>query len=432
MSPAKTRREFLQHTAAMGAGFWVAGSSTFAQSLPASERLHVGVVGIEGQGGWNIDRLVETGRCEIVALCDVDEPRVAKMRERFSKVRFYVDYREMFDQKDIDAVLVATPDHHHAPAAMLALKAGKHVYCEKPLTHTVDECRAIREAAAKYKRVTQMGTQIHAEPNYRRVVEIIRSGVIGPVGEVHVWVDGGISPGDRPKDTPPVPAGLHFDLWLGPAPLRPFHPSYVPYNWRGWWDFAGGTLGDMACHYMDLPFWALDLRAPKTIAAEGPPVHPESCPPWLIVRYEYEQRGKLPPVKLTWYNGNKRPPQFADDQVPRWGAGVIFVGSKGMLVADYGRYVLLPEEDFEGFTPPPKSIPDSVGHHREWLDACKTGGTTTCSFDYSGALTEAVLLGNVSYRCGRPLEWDAKACKVTNTSEAEKYLRHHYREGWKL
>jgi len=276
----------------------------------------------------------------------------------------------------------------------------------------------------------------HAGTNYRRVVELVQSGAIGKIDEVHVWVDGGISPGDRPKETPPVPEGLNFDLWLGPAPVRPFNPAYVPFHWRGWWDFGNGTLGDMACHYMDLPFWAMGLRVPKTIAAEGPPVHPESCPRWMIVHYEYEAHDKQPAMKLTWYNGDKRPPQF--DQLPKhkdgssWGSGVLFVGSKGMLLADYGNYQLLPEKDFEGFTPPPKSIPDSVGHHREWVDACKSGGVTTCNFDYSGALTEAVLLGNVSYRCGKPLHWDAKKLKATNAPEADKFIRHQYRDGWTL
>ncbi len=439
MSNKKSRRDILKASAQITAGFWVAGSRTFAQSQPAGERLHVGVVGVEAQGAYNINQIVEAGGAEIVALCDVDEKLAGKMRERFPKARFLVDYRKLLDQNDIDAVVVATPDHNHAPASMLALKAGKHVYCEKPLTHTVDECRAVREAAKKYKRVTQMGTQIHAGSNYRRVVEIIRSGAIGPVGEVHVWVGGGISPGDRPKDTPPVPEGLHYDLWLGPAPVRPYHPDYIPFHWRGWWDFGGGTLGDMACHYMDLPFWALDLRVPTTVAAEGPPVHPERCPSWLTVRYEYAARGTLPPVKLTWYNGDQRPPQFAEGKIPQdtpkttyWGAGVLFVGSKGMLLANYEGHILLPAKDFDGFTPPPKSIPDSVGHHREWIEACKTGRVTTCNFDYAGALTEAVLLGNVSYRCGQNLEWDSKALKAVNAPQADRYLRHHYRQGWTL
>jgi predicted dehydrogenase len=434
-----SRRNLLKASALTLAGLTTRRRGWGAAESP-NELLSVAVVGVDGRGGENINEMMNEGGAQIVALCDVDEKRAGKMRERFPKARFVVDYRRLLDQKDIDAVLVATPDHNHAPATILALKAGKHVYCEKPLTHTLDECRAVREAAAKYKRVTQMGTQIHATSNYRRVVELIQSGAIGPVGEVHVWVSGGINPGDRPKDTPPVPEGLHYGLWLGPAPVRPYHTAYVPYNWRGWWDFGGGTLGDMACHYMDLPFWALKLRTPKTVVADGPPVHPESCPSWLTVRYEFAARETLPAVTLTWYNGDKRPPQFAEGKIPKdipnkttyWGAALLFVGSRGMLIANYDGHMLLPEKDFEGFTPPPKTISDSIGHHREWVEACKTGGVTTCNFDYSGALTEAVLLGNVSYRSGQKLDWDAKSLKAVNAPQADKYIRHHYREGWTL
>jgi predicted dehydrogenase len=254
------------------------------------------------------------------------------------------------------------------------------------------------------------------------------------VREVHVWCGKSWGGGDRPKDTPPVPAGLHYDLWLGPAPQRPYHPAYVPFNWRRWWDFGGGTLADMACHYVDLPFWALGLRHPTRVAAEGAtPVNPETAAPWLIVRYAFPARGELPAVLLTWYDGGKRPAAFAEGKLPKWGDGVLFVGAKGMLLADYNKHRLLPEADFAGYAPPAPSIPKSVGHHREWVEACKTGGPTTCNFDYAGALTEAVLLGNVSYRLGnKPLEWDAKHLRVTNEPEAEKLIRWEYRKPWTL
>jgi predicted dehydrogenase len=433
MSHRLTRRRFLQTTAAIGAaGSWTGLLPAGEKKPAANERLHVGVIGVAGQGGSDMNQVAQAGAA-IVALCDVDEKRAGAARERFPEASFYTDFRRLIDQKGLDAVVVGTPDHTHAVATMAALKAGLHVYCEKPLTHTVVEARLVAETAANHKRVTQMGTQIHGGDNYRRVVELIQGGAIGPVTEVHVWCAKVHAGGDRPKDTPPVPEGLHYDLWLGPAPYRPYHPSFIPFHWRGWWDFGGGTLADMACHYMDLPFWALKLRHPTTVAAEGSsPVHPDSAAKWLMVHYEFPARGLLPPVKLTWYDGGKRPKLFAEGKLPKWGDGVLFVGEKGMLLADYNKRQLLPERDFAGFTPPQPTIPNSIGHYREWVEACKTGGPTTCNFDYSGALTEAVLLGNVAYRLGKPLTWDAKQLRATNEPEAEKFLRTEYRKPWTL
>jgi predicted dehydrogenase len=362
----------------------------------------------------------------------VDENRAKDARPQFPGAKFYTDFRRLLDQKGLDAVVIATPDHTHAPATLRALRAGLHVYCEKPLTHTVAEARLVAETASRHKRVTQMGTQIHAGSNYRRVVELIQSGAIGPVREVHSWCDKAWTGGNRPKETPPVPEGLHYDLWLGPAPYRPYHPTYIPFFWRGWWDFGGGTLADMACHYLDLPFWALGLRHPASVAAEGSPVHAESAPEWLIVHYEFSARGSLPPVKLTWYHGDRRPHHFEDGKLPSWGNGVLFVGETGMLLADYGHYKLLPEEKFADFKPPSPSIPDSIGHHREWVEACKTGGPTTCNFTYGGALTETVLLGNVAYRSGRSFQWDADNLRAVNEPKADRLLHKEYRKPWTL
>lgn len=397
-----------------------------AQAAPPSpkspnEKLNIGVIGVAHRGS---DNLSEVQNQNIVALCDVDDTYLAQAAQRFPKAYSCNDYRRMLERRDIDAIVISTPDHTHAPATLAALETGRHVYCEKPLTHTVAEARQVTEAARKHKRVTQMGTQIHAGGNYRRVVELVQGGAIGEVREVHCWVGrvwGGN--GARPVETPPVPPHLHWDLWLGPVPKRPYHPAYVPINWRGWWAFGGGILGDMGCHHMDLPYWALGLGHPQTVAAEGPPPQDETTPAWLIVRYAYPARGKKPPVQLTWYNGDKRPPHFAEGTLPAWGDGTLFVGAKGMLLADYGRYVLLPEKDFAGFQPPKPSIPDSVGHHAEWIAACKGVGTTTCRFDYSGVLTEAVLLGNVAYRTGKKLEWDAKALKAKHCPEADRFIR---------
>lgn len=429
MPTSFTRRQFLARTAMAGAGTLLATSASAARTYQANERLRIGIIGAANRAQANIDGVAGE---DIVALCDVDETYLAAAAKRFPRAATYADFRRLLDREKLDAVVISTTDHTHAPAAAGALRRGLHVYCEKPLTHTVDEARVLEGLARGHGAATQMGTQIHAESNYRRVVELVRADAIGPVREVHVWVGGGDSGGERPTDTPPVPITMNWDLWLGPAPVRPYSPVYAPHQWRGWWDFGSGTLGDMACHHMDLPYWALRLAQPLTVEAEGPPVHPESCPTWLIVRYEYPRREELPPVKLTWYNGGRRPPQFAEGLLPTWGNGTLFVGEKGMLLADYGRHVLLPEDRYRDFTAPQPTIPESIGHYAEWIRACKTGSPTTCGFGYSGVLTEAVLLGNVAYRTGQKLAWDPRDLRARGCPEADRYLRHAYRAGWEL
>jgi len=425
-----SRREFLRVTAGTGIGFWIGSRPAWSQSRSANSRLNIGVIGVAGQGEHDTNQMISEN---IVALCDVDERRAAPARQRFPKAKFYTDFRRLLDQKDIDAVLVATPDHTHAVAGVAALKSGRHLYCEKPLAHTVHEVHALMEAARKADRVTQMGTQIHGGTNYRRVVELIRTGAIGQVREVHVWVERAWGGEDLPKETAPVPEGLHYDLWLGPAPERPYHPGVIPANWRKWWDWGGGTLADMGCHYIDLAFWALDLPQPAVIEAEGPPPHPENCPAWLIVRYEFPAAAGQAPVKLIWYHGGKRPPHFAEGKLPPFGGdGLLFVGEKGMMLADYDRHILLPQEQYRDFKRPDPFIPDSIGHYREWIEACKGSGKTLCHFDYSGPLTITVLLGNVAYRSGRRIEWDARRLRIPNAPEAERFLSQPYRKGWTL
>jgi predicted dehydrogenase len=430
MTNSYRRREFLRQTVAGAAAATVWPGGTWAAPDSPNERLNIAIIGTSGRAEGNIEGVQSQN---IVAVCDIDDRLLARAKERFPRAKAYNDFRALLDQKDIEAVVISTADHVHAVASKMAIDRGKHVYCEKPLSHSVHEARVVAEAAIKAGVATQMGTQIHAENNYRRVVELIQSGAIGPVHECHVWCGKTWSGGERPTDTPPVPGYLHWDLWLGPAPERPYHPTYQPANWRRWWDFGSGTLGDMACHYMDLPFWALGLRHPTTVESEGPPVHPETTPSWMIVRYEFPVRGSQPAVKLTWYDGGKRPALFKEPgKLPEWGDGVLFVGGKGMLIADYGQYRLLPESSFKDFKPPEPTILPSIGHHNEWIRACKDRSATTCNFHYSGALTEAVLLGNVAFRAGKKLQWDAARLKAVNSPEADAFISREYRKGWTL
>jgi predicted dehydrogenase len=428
MKQETTRRQFLKTAVLGSAAFWAAQRIVAAEKSP-NEKLNIGLVGVSGRAGENIKGVKSQN---IVAICDIDDRNLDAVSREFPGARKYNDFRKLLDQSDVEAVVVSTPDHTHAVATVNALKSGRHVYCEKPLAHSVHEARVAAETAAKYQRATQLGTQIHAERNYRRVVELVRSGAIGPVREAHVWVGKTWSGGERPRETPPCPPHIHFDLWLGPAPERPYHPTYLPANWRRWWDFGGGTLADMGCHHMDLVHWALQLRQPRAIEAEGPPVHPETTPPWLIVHYEHASRGDLPPVKVTWYDGGKRPRHFKEEKLPEWGDGVLFVGEKGMLLSDYDSHKLLPESRYADFKPPAPYIPDSIGHHNEWIAACKTGSPTTCNFDYSGALSETALLGNVAYRTGKRIEWDSVNLKATHCPEAASYVQREYRKGWSL
>src|ERR1051326_1592236 len=433
MKNALTRRKFLRHSTLAASGVWFFGqaqTNSYGRTLSPNEKLNLGVIGVAGRGG---EDLHEVRMENIVALCDVDDKNLQAAAQKHSQARTYNDFRELIDQKDIDAIVIGTPDHTHAVAAVAAIQSGRHVYCEKPLARTISEARFVTELARKNKRVTQIGTQIHAGNNYRRVVELVQSGAIGPVREVHVWVAASYGGMDLPKDKPPVPPGLHYDLWLGPVEHRPYHPAWVPFKWRSWWAFDGGSVAVFGYRSRGLPHCALDLSAPLTVKViDGPPVHPESTPPWLIVRYEHPARGAQPPVQLTWYHGGKHPSLLTPEQYEQWKSGVLFIGSKGMLLSNYSSHVLLPEKDFADFVPPQPFIKNSIGHHKEWLQACKTEGRTTCNFDYSGPLTETALLGNVAYRVGKKLDWDAKNMKARNCSEADQYLHHHYRQGWRL
>jgi predicted dehydrogenase len=280
-----------------------------------------------------------------------------------------------------------------------------------------------------------MGTQIHAGGNYRRVVELVQAGVIGPVRQAHVFCNKSWAATQPVVGSPEIPKDLHYDLWLGPTAARPYNPAYLPENWRRYWNFGSGTLGDMGCHYLDLAFWALKLKYPTRVWTESPTPHQEFCPTWLIAHWDFPARGDAPPVKLSWYDGGKKPGALADWEIdPKWQDGVFFVGDRGALFADYNIHKLYPEDDFAGFVPPKPTIARSIGHHREWVEACLRNdpSATTCRFDYSGPLTETVLLGTLAHRLGKPLDWDAANLKATNAPEADALIRQPYREGWTL
>ena len=434
------RRDLLKTAAAGVAAFWVAGRGAWADEAKAAvdpaDKVKLGIIGVAGRATSNLNEESNAiASQEIVAICDVDERSLNDVAKRFPKAEKYADFRKLLERKDLDGVVISTADHCHAPATLIALTTGKHVYCEKPLTHTVEEARRVAEAAKKYKRVTQMGTQIHAGDNYRRVVELVQGGAIGAVKEVHVVLGGARwHASEEPKDDGPVPPTLSYDLWVGPQPFRPYRKRYHPQSWRSYWHWGTGTLGDMGCHYMDLPFWALKLRHPIRARAEGPPVDAVGCPEWIVAQWDFPARGELPPVTLTWYHGDKKPAGWAD-----WGiaqnkrTGVVFVGEKGVLFSDYGSHKLLPADRYADFKAPEPSIPRSIGHHREWLAAIRKNDptATTCNFDYSGALTETVLLGTAAFRAGKELAWDAVNLKATNTNAAEQFIRQaEYRKGW--
>jgi len=441
-----TRRHFLG-ASAVATGSVTLGAPYIARARNLNDRLNIAIIGAGGRGGSNLHNVSSEN---IVALSDVSQRGLDSASAKHPKARQIRDFRKLYDhEKEFDAVVISTCEHTHAFATLPALQLGKHVYCEKPLTHSVWEARIIREAANKAKVATQMGTQIHAGDNYRRVVELIQSGAIGSVSEAHVWVSRAwgwhaseadckkakdiVFVQERPKKADPIPSGLDWDMWVGPAPARPFNNVYFPGpKWYRWWDFGNGTMSDLGSHWIDLPFWALNLDHPLTIEGQGPPVNAEIAPASMQAKYTYGARGDMPPLELTWYQGTNKPKIWKDGGIPKWGSAVLFIGDKGMLLADYGKHMLLPEDKFKDFKRPDQFIPKSLGHHAEWIHACKTGAPTTCNFEYAGWLTEANHLGNIAYRVGKKLVWDEKKMKATNAPEADPLIRREYRKGWKL
>ena len=440
-----------------------------------SDKLNIASVGAGGRASASINACARTEN--IVALSEVDTERGASTIEKFPNATLYSDYREMLDkQKDIDAVIIATPDHMHAPPAMMAMKLGKHVYVEKPLTHTVYEARLLTETARKMKVATQMGNQGRSGTGRHLTERMIWDGAIGPVREVRSWTNRPIWPQGiyRPRGVVRTPRNMNWDLWLGPAPYRPYHPVYAPFNWRGWWDFGCGALGDMACHLLDAVYSSLRLSHPTSVEAcvplafeEGSYLQKntidETAPAASIVHYEFPARGNMPPVKLTWYDGGLTPPWpeeiDPDELIPgrafRRGRGggaapqqpppmrrrpkptTTFIGDKGILTCgEYGGDPqTYPAEIMEKYKQYQSELAATrpVNHQLNWVEACKGGEPATSNFDYSGPLTEIVVMGNLAIRSsGRKLLWNGEKMEVTNVPEANQYVTKEYREGFGL
>ncbi len=448
-----SRRAFLASAAGTALTFTIVPRHVLggAGYLAPSERVDVAGIGVGGMGGGDIATVARLG-ANIVALCDVDEKQAAGTFNAFPKARRYKDFREMIDKeaKHIDAVTVGTPDHIHAVATMAAIRAGKHVYTQKPLTHTIYESRALTKAARSAGVATQMGNQGHATEGARLTNEWIQAGVIGDVREVHTWSDRagllwkqGIG---RPAETPPVPSTLDWNLWLGPVQDRPYHPAYLPLKWRGWWDFGTGALGDMGCHIIDHPVWALKLGAPSAVEArttldgsvlEGGKPNTETYPIASLIFFEFPARGDLPPVHMTWYEGGLMPPNPSEMSPGERldGNGALYIGSKGKLYhgSHGGMPKLLPHALHEEAAKVPKTFKRSPGHYEEWIQACQGGAAPASNFDYAGPLTETMLLGILALRApGRRLEWDAENLKIRNAPELNPFTHIEYRKGWTL
>lgn len=434
------RRQFLATSttgvlgAVAGVGYF-AGTSAAQQSTSPNERLNLAAVGSTGRAGANIKGCASQN---IIAIADIDSELLDKGCQPYPNAKKYIDFREMLDHEaeKIDGVLVGTPDHTHAPAAALALRLGKHTYCEKPLAHTVFEARTLANLTAEKNLVTQMGTQIHAGSNYRRVVELVQAGVIGSVKRVHVWSAASYS--GASFNTQPKPDHVNWDLWLGPALERPYSADIHPFKWRSFWDYGRGALGDFGCHYMDLVHWALDLQNPVSVRATGPTPDPVTTPEWCVVDYQYPRRGKKPAVHMTWYDSGRRPEIIntlrdkSGELIEPWSSGQLFIGSEGMILSGYSKHIVLHEgQEVEPERPEPW-IDDSIGHHAEWLGAIRDGGETTCNFHYAGGLTESVLLGSVAFKSGEEIQWNSKQLKVTNSSHAQQFVHKEYRKGWRL
>ena len=427
MSDRFSRRDVLKTSAAAGSAWWfgMGQASVRAQSSP-NEKLNLALIGVGGRGEANVGG---TKSENFVAFCDVDGSRAGKTLERFPGVKVYKDFRKMLDEveNDIDGVVISTPDHTHFHPAMIAMRMGKHVYCEKPMAHSVWEVREMTKLAKENGVATQLGVQRHTLGNVHRSVEIVKSGALGKISDVYCWVGGERGMPKVPTDRPPVPGHLDWDLWIGPAPMRPYHPSICPYGWRFWWDYGTGETGNWGCHILDIPFWALDLTYPDHVKGSGPPVHPLTTPKAMSTSMRFSDRG----VTLHWSHAKNGPPILKGKGLNGGGMNTLFVGSEGMLLTGFGKRKLYPEEKFADFSVDP-SIPDSPGFHKEWIAACKGGPPATCDFAYSGPMTETVLLGNVAYRAEGEFSWDAETLTAKGNNKAAEMIVPTFRKGWEI
>ncbi len=459
------RRDFLRASAA-AAAVWsivprhVLGGPKF---VAPSDKVNVAVVGVGGQGRSNIRELFQESDAQIIAIADpiaeskLDafyykglggrEPVKAEVEKHFAaatpnfKCAAYEDFRAMLDkEKAIDAILCATPDHLHAYVSVAAMRAGKHVYCEKPLTHNIGEARTVARVAKETGVATQLGNQGHSRDGIRQTCEWIWDGAIGPVRQVHAWVGAGRwnkTLTGKPTDTPPVPAGINWDLWLGPRDPRPYHPAYTPVTWRDFWAFGTGAQGDFGCHDLDAAFWALDLQEPTCVEARpAGNMDDEIAPHGEMCYFTFGARGDKPPVVVTWYTGGLMPPcpEELGEKSSLPGRGVLFVGDKGVMLVEGagGPPRLLPYEKTRDYEKPAETIPRVKGHHRDWLDACKGGKPASSNFEYGAKLTELVLLGVLSLRAQQRIYWDTAAMKARNLPAADPLIHGTYREGWKI
>ncbi len=444
------RRQFLKTATYAGIGL-VVSPSVRVHGQSANGRIAIACVGVGGKGRSDMEQAALFG--DIVAVCDCDDNYLNAAAAKFTSAKKYNDYRKLFAEleKSIDAVIVSAPDHHHAPASVMAMRMGKHVYTQKPLTHTVYEARLMRDTARRKGVITQMGNQGTAASGFRLAVEVLRSGAIGPIKEIHVWTNRPVWPQApnltaRPTDTPACPDSVHWEEFIGAAPMRPYHPAYHPFKWRGWWDFGTGALGDMACHTANMAFMASGLGAPKRIWASNGEINPETYPGWATVNYEFET--KSGPVKFVWYEGQRAGVKNLPHPDLSYGeklsdSGSLLVGTKGTLFSpnDYGAvFKLFPLGDFAGYQPPEQVLPrhatgdTDTNQKREWTQAILEGKpeAAMANFDYAASLTETILLGNIALRSGHVLEYDSRRGRITNCREADALLKPDKRDAWKV